>query len=254
MSLVWKWTTRTFPREHSHFLAEDKCSAYMQTLQTDGFLGFTHDNIKITPPLVIALWKWSVPSLQSTFFKQWTFSQILYCAYFNVRRENNANILASSIGTSCFTWLSPFWTWPPTLQKKMKNNIREAVRQVTVISQEGVSHCTPQIFLQALNPPLEQQDRNLPLFLRFSPPENLTACIQHSIPAGTLWLAPPLSFKAPQALRLLSKNHYRGLWRHSNRFAKTSWWRWAPYIRTNYNYHIQQPVCTLAEIRLLQCP
>lgn len=65
----------------------------------------------------------------------------------------------------------------------------------------------PQIFCKLQTLQLEQQDRNLQLFLPFSPPKNLTACIKNSIPAGSPWLVSPLSFKALQSLSLLSKNH-----------------------------------------------
>lgn len=67
--------------EHSNFLPkEDKCSAYMQTLQTDRFLCFTYYNIKIFSPHYY-LPKIISAALLSTVLKYLIFGKISYCAY-----------------------------------------------------------------------------------------------------------------------------------------------------------------------------
>lgn len=40
----------TFLIEHSHLLPPDRCSEYMQALQTDGSVYSTHYNVKVFAP------------------------------------------------------------------------------------------------------------------------------------------------------------------------------------------------------------
>lgn len=67
--------------EHSNFLPkEDKCSAYMQTLQTDRFLCFCTIILRYFPPHYY-IPKIISAALLSTFLKYLTFGKISYCAY-----------------------------------------------------------------------------------------------------------------------------------------------------------------------------